>query len=121
MWTLGDNAFIFLSAFSFQDEVAQKGKDFVAAQILRLFATSNGNSYSNWSKLGVFVDSEKIKISANKYNPKTDHNLTDIKTFGRAAENFYGCFSFTAFTEGYEKNRGYYDKIVKSYEFGIME
>lgn len=119
MWTLGDNAFIFLSGFAFPNEIAQKGRDFVTAQILRRYTASNGYAYSNWSKLGVFVDGAKIKISARTYNPKTSRNLIDIKTFGRAADNFYGCFSFTAFTEGYEKNRGYYDKIVKSYEFGI--
>lgn len=121
MWTLGDDAFVILSGFAFPQEIAQKGSDFVTAQILRLFAASNGYAFSDWSKLGVFVDGKKIKISARTYNPKTDHNLTVIKTFGRAAENFYGFFSCTAFTEGYEKNRGYYDKIVKSYEFGIRQ
>ena len=119
MWTLGDNAFVFLSGIAFPQEIAQKGNDFVTAQILRRYIASNGYAYSDWSALGIFVDGKKIKISARTYNPKTDHNLTDIKTFGRAADNFYGCFSFTAFTEGYEKNRGYYDKIVKSYSFGI--
>ena len=119
MWTLGDSAFIFLSGFAFPQEIAQKGSDFVAAQILRRYTASNGYAYSDWNALGVFVDGEKIKINASTYNPKTGRNLTDIKTFGRAAENFYGCFSFSAFIEGYKKNRGYYDKIVKSYSFKI--
>ncbi len=119
MWTLGDNAFIFLSGIAFPKEIAQKGSDFVTAQILRRYTASNGYAYSDWSALGIFFDGEKIKISASTYNPKTGRNLIDIKTFGRAAENFYGCFSFTAFTDGYKKNRGYYDKIVKSYSFKI--
>lgn len=119
MWTFGDNAFIFLSGFAFPKEISQQGKNFVAAQIMRRYCASNGYAYSDWGALSVYVDDAKIKINANTYNPKTGRNLVDIKTFGQAAENFYGCFSFTAFTDGYKKNRGYYDKIIKSYSFKI--
>lgn len=119
MWTLGDSAFIFLSGFAFPKEFAQKGTDFIAAHIIRRYSASNGYAYSDWNTLNVFVGDGKIKISANTYNPETGRNLVDIKTFGQVVENFYGCFSFTAFTEGYKKNRGYYDKIIKSYSFKI--
>ena len=41
--------------------------------------------------------------------------ITDIKLLRAAAPNLCGCLSLAIYSDSYMANRGYFDKIAKSY------
>ena len=114
VWTLGDCAIASLQSLALPEGEAA-GHAQTIARILRLFATSKNYAYNDWSSLDVHVGGGKIKISSRTYNPKTRKFITDIKTLRAAASNLYGCFSLAVYTDDYQANRGYFDKMAKSY------
>lgn len=114
VWTLGDAAIASLQSMALPEDVLF-GKEETAARLLRLFASSKNHAYSDWTALDIHADASRIKISSRTYNPKTQKVITDIKTLGAAATNLYGCFSLAVYTDDYQANRGYFDKMAKSY------
>lgn len=114
VWMFGDIAIASLQSMALPDNVSF-GKEETAARLLRLFASSKNHAYSDWSALDVHAGASRIKISSRTYNPKTQKVITDIKTLGAASTNLYGCFSLAVYTDDYQANRGYFDKIAKSY------
>ena len=114
VWMFGDIAIASLQSMALPDNVSF-GKEETAARLLRLFASSKNHAYSDWSALDVHASASRIKISSRTYNPKTQKVITDIKTLGAASTNLYGCFSLAVYTDDYQANRGYFDKIAKSY------
>lgn len=114
VWMFGDIAIASLQSLALPEGSAA-GQPQTAARLLRLFATSKNYAYNDWSSLDVHVGGGKIKISSRTYNPKTRKFITDIKTLRAAASNLYGCFSLAVYTDDYQANRGYFDKMAKSY------
>lgn len=114
VWMFGDIAIASLQSMALPDNVSF-GKEETAARLLRLFASSKNHAYSDWSALDVHASASRIKISSRTYNPKTQKVITDIKTLGAASTNLYGCFSLAVYTDDYQANRGYFDKMAKSY------
>lgn len=114
LWTLGDSAIVSLQTLALPEDAAD-GQAKLATRLLRLFALSKGGAYCDLSALDVHSKGAEIKISSRTYNPKTKKNITDIKTLRAAASNLYGCFSLAIYTDDYQANRGYFDKMAKSY------
>ena len=115
VWTLGDSAIV-----SLQTMGLPQGEDFgqakTAARLLRMFAASKGGAYCDWPALDVHFGAESLKINAPTYNPKTKKFITDIKRLRAVSQNLCGCLSLAVYTDDYAANRGYFDKIAKSYE-----
>lgn len=118
VWTLGDSAIASLQSLALPEGSAA-GQPQTVARILRLFVSSKNFAYNDWSALDVHAGGGKIKISSRTYNPKTRKFITDIKTLRAAASNLYGCFSLAVYTDDYQANRGYFDKMAKSYSCKI--
>lgn len=115
VWTLNDSAIL-----SMQTMGLPQGEDFgqakTTARLLRMFAASKGSAYCDWTALDVHFGADGVKISAPTYNPKTQKLITDIKRLRAASQNLCGCLSLAVYTDDYAANRGYFDKIAKSYE-----
>ena len=114
LWTLGDSAIVSLQTLALPEGAADSQAQ-LAARLLRLFALSKGGAYCDLSALDVHAKGTEIKISSRTYNPKSKKAITDIKALRAAAKNFYGCFSLAVYTDDYQANRGYFDKLAKSY------
>ena len=114
VWTLGDSAILSFQSLALPESAADKRQE-LAARFLRLFACSKGGSYNDWAALDVHANGSEVKIASRNFNPKTQKNITDIKILQAAAKNFYGCLSLGVYTGDYAANRGYFDKLVKSY------
>lgn len=114
VWTLGDSAILSMQTMGLP-EGDGLGQPKTAARFLRFFASSKNGAYCDWSALDVHAGGSSIKISSRTYNPKTQKIITDIKTVRAAAQNLCGCLSLAAYTDDYQDNRGYFDKIAKSY------
>ena len=94
---------------------AALGQPKTGARFLRFFASSKNGAYCDWSALDIHAGASMVKISSRTYNPKTQKIITDIKTVRAAAQNLCGCLSLAVYTGDYQANRGYFDKIAKSY------
>lgn len=114
VWTLGDSAIASMQSLALP-EGSEFGQSQTAARLLRMFASSKNSAYCDFSALDVHADAKSLKISARAYNPKTQKTITDIKTVRAAMANLCGCFSLAVYTDDYQANRGYFDKIAKSY------
>ena len=114
VWTLGDSAILSMQTMGLP-EGDGLGQLKTAARLLRFFASSKNGAYCDWSALDVHAGGSMVKISAQTYNPKTQKIITDIKTVRAAAQNLCGCLSLATYTDDYRANRGYFDKIAKSY------
>ena len=114
VWTLGDSAIASMQSLALPEGSAF-GQNETAARLLRLFASSKNHAYNNWAALDVHADGKSLKISSRTDNPKTKKNITDIKIVRAAMTNLCGCFSLAVYTDDYQANRGYFDKIAKSY------
>lgn len=114
VWALGDSAILSFQTLALPADVSFS-RDERTARFIRLFAVSKNYAYSDWSALDVHASASLVKISSKTYNPKNKKLITDIKTLSAAAQNFYGCFSLALYTDDYQANRGYFDKIAKSY------
>ena len=115
VWTLGDSAIASMQSLALP-EGSEFGQSQTSARLLRMFASSKNSAYCDLSALDVHADAKSLKISARTYNPKTQKTITDIKTVRAAMTNLCGCFSLAAYTDDYLANRGYFDKIAKSYD-----
>ncbi len=114
VWTLGDSAIVSFQTLALPEE-SGLGSEKIAARLLRLFASSKKSAYCDWTLTSVHASGSEIKIATDTYNPKTKKFITDIKTLRAAAKNFYGCFSLAVYSQDYKANRGYFDKLAKSY------
>ena len=120
VWTLNDSAIL-----SMQTMGLPQGEDFgqpkTVARLLRMFAASKGSAYCDWTALDVHFGAEGIKICAPTYNPKTQKFITDIKRLSSVSQNLCGCLSLAVYSADYAANRGYFDKIAKSYSCKMEE
>ena len=114
VWTLGDSAIISLQSLALPNE-DKFATALTSARLVRLFASSKNFSYCDLSTLQIHADVGRLKTSAQNYNPKTKKAITDIKILSAALPNFCGCFSLAVYSGDYQANRGYFDKIAKSY------
>ncbi len=114
LWTLGDSAIVSMQTMGLPQDAAL-GQPKTGARFLRFFASSKNGAYCDWSALDIHAGASMVKISSRTYNPKTQKTITDIKTVRAAAQNLCGCLSLAVYTGDYQANRGYFDKIAKSY------
>lgn len=114
VWTLDDSAIVSMQTMGLPEGDAL-GQQKTAARFLRFFASSKNGVYCDWSALDIHAGGSTVKISARTYNPKTKKIITDIKTVRAAAPNLCGCLSLAVYTDDYQANRGYFDRIAKSY------
>lgn len=111
VWTNG-NAIITLTGFRAKEKIPQD-------EIIRNYLRSANGSYCDITRADIHVKGSLIKISTETYTPSKQNVITDIKSISKIADNFYGSFGLTVFTCDYQKNRGYFDKIVKSYSYKL--
>ncbi len=114
VWTLDDSAIVSMQTMGLPEGDAL-GQQKTAARFLRFFASSKNGVYCDWNALDIHAGGSTVKISARTYNPKTKKIITDIKTVRAAAPNLCGCLSLAVYTDDYQANRGYFDRIAKSY------
>ena len=114
VWTLGDSAILSMQTMGLpQDDALGQAK--TVARLLRFLASSKNGAYCDWKNLDVHASGSSLKINAPTYNPKSKKLITDIKLLKGAAPNLCGCLSLAVYSDDFQANRGYFDKIVKSY------
>ena len=114
VWTLGDSAILSMQTMGLPQGDAL-GQSKTAARLLRFLASSKNGAYCDWANLDVHAAGSWLKIIAPTYNPKSKKFITDIKLMRAAAPNLCGCLSLAVYSDSYMANRGYFDKIAKSY------
>ena len=111
VWTNG-NAIITFTGFRSKEKISTD-------EIIRNYLVSGNGSYCDMTKADIHVKGNLIKISAVTYTPAKQNVIIDIKSISKIADNFYGSFGLTTFISDYQKNRGYFDRIIKSYSYKL--
>lgn len=118
-WTYGDDAIITLSSIPELSEDKNLSENY----ILRKLLLSSAGSYVNFAQTNVIFDKKnnQIKIVSPNWQPDTENSVLNVKILTKpkkAVETSpaYYCFILSVFTEAYDKNKTYYENIIKSYQ-----
>ena len=128
LWLLGDAALIsagLIPENNAGNETAEASLMSITF-ILRQLLLSSGTSYTDWNSLEIQNYSQLLgsanpsasanfKVSANIWQNDTQNLTKSLKILSKK-NGGYALFTFTAFENVYQKNRAYFDTIVKSYQ-----
>lgn len=110
MWFLGDYAFLSMSSLP---AVPEKSNNL---QLLtRKLTEGTTRTYSIWPQHKVESDSQKIKIMNVFLQPEIENVTRDFKILTRKKDGTYAFVTLTVYDSVYQKNRSYFDAILKSY------
>ena len=111
-WTLEEDSLISISAIpAFYDDY-QKNSCFLIRKLL----LSSQNSYTDFSSSEYFIKEDSIKIFSENLNTKTGRKIVNQKLLSKATDsNAMDYFSIATYENAYNKNRSYFEKIIKSY------
>ena len=77
---------------------------------------SSQNSYTDFSSSEYFIKEDTIKIFSENLNTKTGRKIVNQKLLSKATDsNAMDYFSIATYENAYNKNRSYFEKIIKSY------
>ena len=115
MWLLDDFAIITFSTIKPPSKTEFSG-DFMAFMIRKLSQGTNG-SYSIWKQHKISAEKKDgARIMNVFYQPLSSNVTRDFKTITPLEDGNLAYFSLTIFDDTYQKNRAYFDRILKSYE-----
>ncbi len=106
IWVLGNSAVFMMNNIPSLDE-----RNFL--QLERRLVLSSEHVYSDWRKLSLKEENERIKIDQIFYDNETKSFKTDCKILYKEPIFFV---SLTANTKTYDANKKYFSSIIKSIE-----
>ena len=115
LWLLGDSALLTLNVINTPEVFTSSKKDFTSALTRKLMQSTEG-SYSVWPRMIFNADNNTTKITNLFYQPESGNVTRDFKIITKLADGKYNYFTLTVFESVYEKNKKYFDKIIKSYK-----
>lgn len=111
MWFLGDYAFLSMTTLPALPEKSNN------LQLLtRKLTEGTARTYSIWSQHKVESDSQKIMIMNVFLQPEIENVTRDFKTITKKKDGTYAFVTLTVYDSVYQKNRSYFDAILKSYK-----
>ena len=111
MWFLGDYAFLSMTTLPALPEKSNN------LQLLtRKLTEGTARTYSIWPQHKVESDSQKIMIMNVFLQPEIENVTRDFKTITKKKDGTYAFVTLTVYDSVYQKNRSYFDAILKSYK-----
>lgn len=84
--------------------------------ILRRLMQSSELSYCNWRTAEIRSGSDGWSIQSFFYQPETENHTVNIKKITARSDGGFYFLTLSVFQSVYEKNRSYFDGIIRSYK-----
>lgn len=114
LWLLGDSALLTLNTISVPDFYKESEEQFHAL-LLRKLSQSTEGSYSIWQYKSLKSVDGKDNITNVFYQPETGDVTRDFKIIKDLGNGTYAYLTLTVFDSVYQKNKTYFNKILKSH------
>lgn len=119
VWLCQDAAVLSLGTIpplSAPDKSAAENANSIPPLILRRLMQSSELTYSNWESAGITNTSDGCIIQSFFYQPETENHTVNIKKITARNDGGFYFLTLSVFQSVYEKNRSYFDGIIKSYK-----
>ncbi|MCR5763418.1 MAG: hypothetical protein K6G00_08565 [Treponema sp.] len=114
LWLLGDSALLTINTVSVP-EAYKNSKEQFHDVLLRKLSQSTEGSYSLWQKRSLKSNDGKDSIINMFYQPETGDLTRDFKIIQDMGNGTYAYLTMTVFESIYQKNKSYFNKIIKSH------
>lgn len=114
LWWLGDYAMAMMNVIPLPD--AYKGNETQFEDFLvRKLTQSTTGSYSLWPQQKIERKDGRISLMTVFYQPDSGDVTRDFKILVKRSDGSYAFLQLTVFDSVYQKNKSYFDGIMKSY------
>lgn len=113
LWVMDDYAILTLSNIDMpQGFTNTMFEDYM----VRMFSESTTDSYIQWPMKKVERTKNVVKITSTYYQPETGDVTRDFKILTKTKDGNYAYLNLTVFDGIYQKNKGIFNSILKSYK-----
>lgn len=114
LWVMDDYALLTMNSISVPEDYKNNQKLFEDI-MTRMFSESTTDSYILWPQKGVSNSKGQITMTNVYYQPDTKDVTREFKIITKCKDGTYAYLSLTVFESIYQKNKAYFDSIIKSY------
>jgi hypothetical protein len=117
MWLLGSTALLSLNMIEVPKEANITDSNYNAMLTRRIMQSTTG-SYINWATTSLSVNKKKTVTEVDNvyYQPAKKVTTRDFKIVTEVADGKFAFITLTVFDNAYQKNKKYFDSILKSYQ-----
>lgn len=115
IWFLGDSALLSLTDIS-APQLFKDSPEQYQEILLKKLSESTELSFSLWKHYRAESKGNTVKLTSVFYQPEKGDVTRDFKILTKKADGNYTLLSLTVFDSVYQKNRSYFNKILKSYK-----
>ncbi len=114
LWLLGESALLTMTTIPLP-EALKDSPELFHAILLRKLSQSTTGSFSLWQKRQFSSKGGKDSVTNVFYQPDNGDVTRDFKVLTRLADGNYAYLTLTVFDGVYQKNKSYFNKIIKNY------
>ena len=115
LWLLGDSALITMNVVAVPESFSA-APDLFRDLLVRKFSQGTTGSYALWQYSQVKEEKNgSVSITNVFYQPDNGDVTRDFKVLTNLGDGRYAYFTLTVFDSIYQKNKSYFNKILKSY------
>lgn len=114
LWLLGDSALLTMNTIEVPDIYKDYSEQYHALLLKKLSQSTEG-SYALWQKRSFKSQNKEDSLINMFYQPETGDLTRDFKILKDMGDGTYTYLTMTVFESIYQKNKSYFNKILKSH------